>query len=230
MNQTTELEKSLHEARTTKIRVDQEFHRKMSTLSKKQRIPLAAFIRSEVLTYIAIHPLPQLAPAPSEEKLHQIKQVRPNALVYTVPVNGVKIVASEHPDGGWRGLLWKPNQTGSIAAWRSENLSPPPWAQTPRIIRTLLFVASRVLESGNESVYHVPKSNLFISAAWSGERFDGGRIVDVVSKKEQEWIRKDWYATMMLGPFSTRPNIRRFLNMLCRVLTVGNEGLTKLGE
>jgi len=230
MNENTELEKTFREARVTKIRLDPRLHQKLVSRAKKQQLTLAAFIRSEVLAYIAVHPLPHLPQPPSEESLHHLKDVRPDALVYTIPISGVKVVASEHPDGGWRGILWRPDQKGQVATWRSENLSPPTWAQTPRIVRTLLFISSRVLDEKNESIFQVPLSNLFISAAWSGERFDGGKIVDAVTRSNQEWFRKGRYATMSLGPYSSRANVRRLLNMLCQVLTVQNNGLEKLGD
>lgn len=225
LDQNEELEKKLSEERKTKIRLLSEDHRRLSELARQSRIPLAALIRMKVLDHIRENPLPQLAAPPRDEDLIHIEKVRPEALVYTVPIVGSKIISSRHPDGGWRGLLWEPSRTGSVSTWRSDNLSPPPWAQKPRILNTLIFIASRI-EENQESVYKVPRTDCIITANWSGKRFDGGRVINIAKNTEQEWSRHDWYAMMASGNLAYNPNTRRLINMLCRVLTAGDGGLT----
>lgn len=149
---------------------------------------------------------------------------RPEAVTYTIPVTGVKIVVCSTPDDEPSGLAFDPERPESIFAWNRGDLSLPPWARTRRTIEALQLVASRVDVDGMAH-YSIPNSKLILSARWKDGRFDDGTITDTASKTRQSWIRTGWYSQIDKGPWSYRPNVRRWLNMLCRAMTVGAGGM-----
>jgi len=191
-----------------------------------KHMPLATYVRMTVLRYIMDHPAKDLPPPPPEESIASLKELRPDALVYTVPIHGAKIIASPDPEGGWRGILFDPRIQGSVATWNSRNLGAPVWAKTPYVLKALFVIASRI-DDGGVSYFEVPRTGFKISArldTGSG-RFDDGEIIDPPTGRRQKWIRTGWYSLMDVGPFNYLSNVRRIQNMLCRAISCGAGGL-----
>lgn len=190
----------------------------------RDTLPLAAFVRMKVLEYIDEHPMRSI-PEVDDSILDMMPELRPEALVYTVPISGAKIVANED-DGAWKGIAFHPHKTKSTFAWHSENLNLGSWAKTPHVLRAFLFITSRIDDDGL-SHFQIPNTKFLISAAWNEEerRFGRGTIVDTSSKRQQEWRRSGWFSTMDQGHFNYNANIRRMQNLICRVMTVADGGL-----
>lgn len=188
-------------------------------------LSLAGYVRGVVLQYIDRNPLRTLPPAPKQADLGMLKETRPDALVYVVPVNGSRIVAAPDGEGGWRGIVFDPTIVGSTSTWHSAHLNPPVWAKTPTVLKALAFIASRIDMDGS-CYFELPGTSIKISARWTGERFDEGVVIE--KEVRQSWQRGGWYSHMHdpKGPFNQRPNVRKALNMLCRTMTVGKGGLT----
>lgn len=191
--------------------------------------PVASYIRTLILEYLEKNPITNLPEAPPESSFPLLKELRPEAIVYTVPINGAKIVASNNPEGGWKGLVYNPEKTGSTAAWSSQNLTMPEWAQSRSIIRALLFINSRIDDWNDEekiSYFQAPESKYKISAVWNDEEknWKKGEIIGTDGRR-QVWSRAGWYSIMEPGPFNLNAPLRRLQNMLCRAITVGNGGM-----
>lgn len=198
----------------------------------KNRIPMAAYVRMCVFQYIQKKPLPVLAAPPPEDKIHLIKEVSPNAIVYVIPISGVRVIASaDTVNGGWRGICFDPEVKGTVSVWNSSNLNPPNWAKTPTIAKAMFTIASRI-DIDNISYFEPVTSKLKISAIWNGEEFTSGEVIDTEKKIRQSWTKAGWYSQMLnedgtVGPFNHLSNIRRILNMLCRTYRVGSGGIGK---
>lgn len=188
---------------------------------------LTGYVRGVILQYIDRNPLRELPQVSRTTDLNLLKQTRPDALVYVIPVNGSRIVAAPDGEGGWRGLVFDPTIVGSASTWHSARLNPPVWAKTPTVLKSIAFVASRIDMDGM-AYFELPGTNIKISARWSGERFEEGTVIE--KGVHQSWLRGGWYSHMHdpKGPFNLRPNVRKALNMLCRTMTVGNGGLTEI--
>lgn len=186
---------------------------------------LAGYVRGVILQHIDENPLRELPQAPKLADLNLLKETRPEALVYVIPVNGSRIVAAPDGEGGWRGLVFDPTIVGSTSTWHSARLNPPVWARTPTVLKAISFVASRIDMDGS-AYFELPGTNVRVSARWNGERFEDGIVIE--RETRQSWQRGGWYGHMQdpKGPFNLRPNVRRAINMLCRTMTVGNGGLT----
>lgn len=189
---------------------------------------LAGYVRAVILEYIDHNPLRSLPPAPKLTDLGMLKETRPDALVYVVPVNGSRIVAAPDGEGGWRGLVFDPTIVGSTSTWHSAHLNPPVWAKTPTVLKAIAFVASRIDMDG-DCYFELPQTDVKVSARWNKDigRFEGGIVISKDGR--QTWQRGGWYGHMHepKGPFNLRPNVRKAINMLCRTMTVGNGGLTE---
>jgi len=151
-----------------------------------------------------------------------LPEARPNAVVYTAPVTGAKIVASPDNEGGWKGITFHPEKTGSLFAWTSDDLNLPPWARGKKVVRAMMFVASRI-DDGGSSHFRVPSSKIILSARWKERRWEGGWIT--VAEERQEWKRSGWFTVMDPGRFNCTVEVRRMLNMLARAMTVADGGL-----
>jgi hypothetical protein len=194
----------------------------------KRSMPLSVYVRGVVLGYIDKHPLRSLPPPPKEDDLSKLKETRPNALVYVLPVVGSRIVAAPDGDGGWRGIVFDPAIIGSTSTWHSTHLNPPVWAKTPSVLKALAFVASRIDMDGR-AWFSMPMTSIKVAAEWDdgSKRFERGEVVETSTGYKQIWQRGGWYASLPdpKGAFNLRPNVRRVLNMLCRTMTVGNGGI-----
>lgn len=195
----------------------------------KGRMKLAPYIRGVVLSYIDKNPLRALPKAPREEDLPRLAETRPDALVYAIPVNCVRIVAAPDGEGGWRGVIFDPAIVGSTSTWHSSHLNPPVWAKTPTVLKSLAFVASRIDMDGL-AYFQIPQTSIKVAAEWDpgSKRFERGEVIDTKANYRQKWQRGGWYSAMPdpKGPFNMRPNVRKVLNMLCRTMTVGDGGIT----
>lgn len=151
-----------------------------------------------------------------------LPEARPNALVYTAPVTGAKIVASPDGAGGWKGITFHPDRAGSLFAWTSDDLNLAPWARGKKVARAMMFVASRIDDEGL-SHFKIPSSKVIVTARWKDGRWEGGWVT--VAEKRQEWSRSGWSTVMDPGPFNCVVEARRMLNMLARTMTVAGGGL-----
>lgn len=187
-------------------------------------MPLTSFIRMAVLEDIDARPIREI-PIINDEIINLMPGSRPNALVYTIPIHGAKVVVSED-EGCWKGITFLPEKTNSTFAWHSENLNLATWAKTPSITRAMLFVTSRVDDDGMAH-FQIPNTKFIISARWDTEkrRFENGFVTDATNSRRQEWTRSGWFSSMDYGFFNYNANIRRMQNMICRVMTVSDGGL-----
>jgi hypothetical protein len=194
----------------------------------RRSMPRSTFIRGLVLDHIDKHPLRTLPPPPKESDLSKLKETRPDALVYVLPVVGSRIVTAPDGEGGWRGIVFDPTIIGSTTTWHSTHLNPPVWAKTPSVLKALAFVASRIDMDGM-AWFAIPMTSIKVAAEWVpySKRFERGEVVDTKTGYKQIWQRGGWYSSMPdpKGAFNLRPNVRRMLNMLCRTMTVGNGGI-----
>ncbi len=181
------------------------------------RLSVAAFCRSATLEYIQRHPLGAAPTSPPESQLHLVSELAPDAVIYTVPISGAKIVTSPRKGGGWKGLMYDPMLAGSMSAWNTENLVAPIWARTNSIYKALCFIASRVDDDGVVS-FKIKDSRFMVIAVWDSKekRFQSGYVIDPKIAK-QGWKRAPGseLSVMDPGPFNTLPNVRRMLTMLC---------------
>lgn len=187
--------------------------------AKRKGMAISTFVRMSVLQYIEDNPLKDLPPAPPEAALTHLPEISPDAIVYKVPYNDGKVVASRR-DGGWKGVVYHPEKPGSLAVWDSENHNLPIWARTNHFVRAFNFIASRIEVDG---VTHFAMDNgTFITAQWDGHHFTGGDVVDRFSRR-QPWQRSGAFSIMDQGPFSTLKNVRVLLNMLCQAFRAGDK-------
>lgn len=176
------------------------------------------------LEYVAENQITKM-PAISDDILEVLPKNRPDALVYTIPISGVKVVTSQNEDGGWKGIAFHPEKTGSTFAWNSENLNLPLWAKSINILKAILFIVSRTDDEGLAH-FRIPNTKTIISAKWENDQFSGGFITDSDQQRRQSWIRTGFFGAMDPGgPFNYNPTIRRHQNMLCRAATIKNKGL-----
>lgn len=180
----------------------------------------------KIIQYLDENPIRSI-PIVNDKFIEDLPKFRPDALVYTVPISGAKIISSED-EGAWKGLVFNPEKTSSTFAWHSENLNLSAWAKTPNITRAILFVSSRIDDEGLAH-FQIPNTKFIISGKWDDEkkRFESGLVTDTSDKRQQKWNRSGWFSSMEPGFFNSNANIRRMQNMLCGVMTVGDGGLEK---
>lgn len=212
---------SFRQGKRGDVRVSNRTARELARAAGR-KMSVAALAKMVILERARADAGPPL-PATDDEIVDEIKKHRPDAVVYTVPVTGVKIVASP-TDDGWHGVAFDPSKIGSTFAWSDGDLNLQPWARTRLTVSALRLVSSRIDDAG-VAHFTIPESRLIISARWDGERFSGGSITDPEYRRRQDWVRAGWYASMTEGPFNYRPNIRRWQNLLCRAMTVKTGGL-----
>lgn len=198
---------------------DKKLRKDIRLAALKKKMAISAFVRSTVLQYIEDNPLRNLPPTPPEEALVHLPEISPDAVVYKVPYNDGKVVASRR-DGGWKGVVYHPEKSGSLAVWDSENHNLPVWARTNHFVRAFNFITSRIEVDG---VTHFAMDNgTFITATWDGHHFTGGSVVDRFNRR-QNWERSGNFSIMDPGPFSTSKNVRLLLNMLCAAFRAGDK-------
>lgn len=220
----------LKESIQTVIRSSKEsdIREQVEKWSKKKKLSMSAWIRSEVLKDLENNPLKELAPKPPEQSLHLLSQVSPDAIVYLAPATDIKVVAAPDEDAGWRGVVFNPGLIDSLEVWNSENLNVPKWSRTQNLWKTLLFISSRI-DDGGESFFDLPDSEFLISAVFEGDRWNKGRIINGRTKASVPWIRDNYYSIVDPGDdplrWGGRRNIRRFISVLTSAITCGNGGL-----
>lgn len=211
-----------HSETRTKIEVTEEQKKIVAKAAKAAYSSVNSFIKKLALE--EVNRMTSDLPDVPDDILPLIQKERPEAIVYTAPVVGAKIIASPSEDG-WKGVAFHPEYKGSLFAWTSDNLNLPGWARSNKVVKSMLLIASRVDDNGM-SHFRVPNSKFVISAEWSNDRWERGYITNTETKVRQPWERGGWYSNMYPGPFNLSPELRRLMNMLTRALTVKNEGLT----
>lgn len=223
--QIVDFKKVARNARKMRVRLDHDLYQNVARLATERRLPTTAFIRSTIIEYMDENPLETLPPIREDQLVH-LSEVSPNAIVYTVPIDRSKIAASEAKAGNWHGVIWRPGYGGEGNTWTSTNLNPPLWAKTPRVLKALAFVASRVDVDG-QSVFAIPQTTKKVTARFVDNRWTDGVVIDTSNSQTQPWRRGNgWYALMTPGPFSANTVVRRYLNMLCCALTARDGGAT----
>ena len=204
----------------TRIQITEEEKKAVEKNAARAYSSINSFIKKLALEEVERR-APNL-PNVNDEILLLIPKERPDALVYTAPILGTKIITSPNDDG-WKGVAFDPDLKGSLFAWTSDDLNLPIWARNKKIIKAMLFIASRI-DDENLSHFRVPDSKVIVSAQWQNDRWERGWVSD--DKQRQEWERGGWYAHMPPGPFNLSVELRRLMNMLARTMTVKNDGLT----
>lgn len=208
----------------SRIRLEDEVYEELARRSSEKHLPVTAYVRMVVLEYIGQNSSEKL-PEVDDGVLAMLPELRPDALVYSVPSTTIKIVASEHEDG-WKGVSFDQSKSGTLFAWTSEDLNIPAWMKTSFGRIAIRFVASRI-DDGALSHFRVPDSRLIVSAEWKSEdrRWGSGFVTNPEAGKTQVWERSGWFSSMGPGPFNQNAPLRRLQNTLCRTLSVRDGGL-----
>lgn len=220
--------KAFSEFTKTTIKMEDSLRAELEELVKKKRTTMSSLIRSSVLRRMIWEPLGDLAPKPPENSISLLSEVSPDAIVYQAPASDIKIVAAPYGDGGWRGIIFNPLVTGSLEVWNSDNLNIPVWAKTKNILKTLLFITSRV-DSDGMSYFDLPNSVFAISSKFENGRWNGGEIIDSQTKKSAPWIRDNYMSHVDCATdphrWGCNRNVRRYLTVLTTALRCGDGGL-----
>lgn len=208
----------------TRIEIDEATRGKIAAAARASFASVNGIVKKHALDEVRKTTSKKGLPNVDDEVLKILPKARPEALVYTTPVTGAKIVASPNGDG-WRGVTFHPEKSGSLFAWTNEDLNLAAWARSKKTVNAMLFIASRIDDQGL-SYFRLPNSKLLVAAKWKDQRWEEGFVIDVKDDRRQEWRRGGWFGNMEPGPFNYIVALRQLMNMLAGVLTVQGGGLS----
>lgn len=161
----------------------------------------------------------------------------PEAVVYTVPISGTKIVVAPNDELLWIGLCVNPDNPKELSGWHAENLRNPGWTKTSTVSRMMFALSTRVDLDNGIACFNVrhEKVDVQVSAKWHRGEFINGEIKSTDNKKIQKWYKQETVVTfegeaerdMTKRHFNHLTFLRRFLTMLCRAHFMKDGGLDR---
>ena len=211
------------------LRCDASLKSQIEVMACEKGMTLSSLVRSAVLRKIENEPLPEVAEKPPEDSIHLLSEVSPDAIVYRVPATDIKIVSAAY-DHGWRGIMFHSQAPNTLETWNSENLNIPAWIKTKNVVKTMMFIKSRV-DSDGLSYFDLPNSQFIISAKFEAGRWNSGSIICPPTQEKVPWVRYRETAIVdcQKDPhrWASNRNIRRYLTMLASAIRCGDGGIKK---
>ena len=220
-----------------KCRTTKEIYQSFQEIARKKHMKTAEMALMMVLDKIEKNPIQNKDNRGDEKANANIVLKSPEAIVYTVPISGVKVVVAPNDQLRWIGLCVNPENTKEVSHWHAENPMTPPWAKTAFSISRIIYALSTRVEIDGLSYFNVRHENINVrvSAKWYRGEFVRGAISTIDNETTQKWykcnttVRYEGEAErdMSKRHFNHMTFLRRFLTMLCRAHLLTDGGIER---